>query len=324
MNLSGKPDSCTDANFAAWKTRFIEVANAIRTASPSARIILCLNEGLGSGALSTANQAALASGSPPPITTCWRSTTMTSGKRSSTRRRPLRSATPRPSAPYYWLAPRPGARQVLRVAGWGVSSGSWWARAPVATMPSTSTRPRLVRHQLGHRRGSSVTSRARGLPEVRHHHHGQNPSSRTAYRTKIARYATGTGTGRRHGVAARGPPTPQGGGGPQEDLVERLPVTGVPARATEIACPLGRTPRHPGRVHQLRAGLVHGLARIAAGRGPAGHPCPWAAPAAPSTSRSGRASCPVSPPSRRSSRRVAPAWTGSTGTPRGRPYAGIG
>jgi len=268
MNLSGKPDSCTDANFATWKTRFIEVANAIRTASPSARIILCLNEGLGSGALSTANQAALATDLAAYYDVLavdyydqWEAIL------NSTQAAARFGDSTTFGTMNYWLARAQALGKSFALPEWGVSSGSQWAGHTggdnafyinyvldwCATNSATVEFVCYFEEPAAYLK-SDITTTA------------TNPNSRTAYRTKIAQYATGTGTGGGGTGGGTGTAYPSKVVAAYKKIWSSdSPVTGVPAGATEIRLSFGQnTP--PSLVGFTSAGQASFMASLASRR----------------------------------------------------------
>lgn len=269
MNLSGKPDSCTDANFATWKTRFIEVANAIRAASPNARIILCLNEGLGSGALSTANQAALAADLAAYYDVLavdyydqWEAIL------NSTQAAARFGDSTTFGTMNYWLARAQALGKSFALPEWGVSSGSQWAGHTggdnafyinyvldwCATNSATVEFVCYFEEPAAYLK-SDITTTA------------TNPNSRTAYRTKIAQYATGTGTGGGGGTGGgTGSAYPANVVACYKKIWSTdLPVTSVPAGATEIRIAFGQgTP--PSLVGTTSAGSSSFYASLASRR----------------------------------------------------------
>ena len=239
------------------------MANAIRTASPSARIILCLNDGPGSGALSTANQAALATDLAAYYDVLavdydqWEAIlNSTQAARALRRLHDLR----------HRYEPLPARAQALgksfALPEWGVSSGSQWAGHRWRQCLLHQLRPDWCATNRPPS-SSSATSRSPRPPEVRTSPPRPQTQLRTAYRTKIAQYATGTGTGGGGTGGGTGPPPPPRWWRPAKKIWSSdSPVTGVPAGATEIRLSSGRTPRHPWSGSPAPGRPAHGLARI--------------------------------------------------------------
>ena len=323
MNLSGKPDSCTDANFATWKTRFIEVANAIRTASPfrpdhpvpergaSARVHLA-----------------------PPIRPPWQRICRLLRRAGGRLLRPVgsdpqldagrcASATPRPSAPMNQCCPRPAlGKSFCVVAGVGrhvrlpSGPGTRWRQCLLHQL-----RPRLVRHQPATVEFVCYFEEPAAYLKSGHHHHGHKPTPhRIPHEDRAVRHGDRDRRRRhgwRHGTAYPSKVV----AACQEDLVERLPGDRRAGRGDRDPPVLrAEHPAIPGRVHQRRAGLVHGLARI--GRRAAGQRVILSlggAGGAIDISQRSRHPVRYRRHQGAASRRVAPAWTGIDWDLEGRP-----
>lgn len=267
---------CTDANRLQWQARFAEMSTAIKAVLPGARIILCPNEGLGQGELSTANTALVATELAPyydiigvdyydqwePIFT------------------PAQAAARFGTASIfgtmnYWLARARVLGKRFGLPEWGVSSGTTWAphnggdnpfyiqyvmdwlaaNAPDVEMAAYFEEPLDYLD-------SDITTTA------------TNPQARQAFIAKVAQYSSGSGStgGGTTGGGTGGGSTSTTGAYPATSAsVYKLmwpsdaALTAVPSNVKEIRISFAQgTP--PSMVGWTSSGQASALSRLAAMR----------------------------------------------------------